>query len=95
MIFLSLPSPVGWVLCNKRSPFWPVVIHSLSTTPVFIVDNPEDFIHSSNDLSTISVDNYPVLWTKIFGNPYLGRLHNYITMWPVDKPVDKRGKICG
>lgn len=95
MISLSFPSPVGEGDCNEFETYKPKVIHNLSTADLFLVDNPGYFIHSFGELSTISVDKRADLWIKVFGNSYLEYFYDYKAIWPVDKPVDKRGKICG
>jgi hypothetical protein len=89
------PSPAGQLLCNKLSTLKTQLIHNLSTSVRFAVDNTGRLIHNSFDLSTKTVDKPPYLWIKIYGLSYSGNLNDYITIQSVDKPVDKRGKICG
>ena len=89
------PSPSGSEICNKYEAYKSKVIHSLSTTTHFPVDNSREFIHRSSELSTISGDNSLDLWIKISDPLSFRDLSHYTTVHPVDKPVDKRGINCG
>lgn len=73
----------------------PKVIHNLYTTSPYAVDNPQLFIHSCLKLSTETVDNGFGLWIKTSAYSYMEDLDYCKTIQSVDKPVDKRGKICG